>query len=210
MTTPTFEPVELPSRYGKAFVAIVAAVLAVVITALTDNVVTLTEGLGIGVAFVTALSVYLVPNLPSGAGRYAKAAVAVVGTGLQAAVPLVVDGGFPSSAWLLVALAALGALSVGITPNSLPTGELEAAFAEPRFGTTLHGDPPVQFTDEEVARIKERFFAKTGTVASDADVAVDTSEHGPTFTPDNYRYTGDSGSDHDLPGGDGHIQRGTE
>lgn len=118
----TFEPVEIPSRYGKAFVAIATAVLAVVVTALTDNAVTLVETLGIVVAGLTAVGVYLVPNLNGSVGHYAKAVVAVVGVAVQAAVPLVVDGAFPPSAWLLVLLAALGALSVGITPNTPPRG----------------------------------------------------------------------------------------
>lgn len=126
MTTPTFEPVELPSRYAKAFVAIAAAGLAVLVTALTDNVVTLVEVLGIAVALLTAVSVYLVPNLDAGASRYTKFGVAVLGTGLQAAVPLIVDGRFPASAWLLVLLAALGAVSVGITPNA-PSADQQRA-----------------------------------------------------------------------------------
>ena len=116
-----FEPVELPGAYAKSFVAIVTAVLAVVVTALTDNAVSLMELLGIFVAGVTAIGVYLVPNLPTGVGRYAKVAVAVVGTALQAAVPLATNGEVSLTGWLLIALAALGALSVGIVPNTHPT-----------------------------------------------------------------------------------------
>lgn len=117
MSTSTFEPVEVPSHYAKAFVAVATAVLAVLVTALTDNVVTTSEVLGIAIAFLTAVGVYFVPNLPAGVGRWAKAIVAVVGTAVQAAVPLV-DGGWTTSSWLLVALAALGALTVGIAPNA--------------------------------------------------------------------------------------------
>lgn len=121
---PSFEPVEVPSRYVKAFVAIATAVLAVLVTALTDNVVTVSEVLGISVAFLTAVGVYLIPNLEAGVGRWAKAIVAVVGTAVQAAVPLV-DGGWTTSSWLLVALAALGALTVGIAPNAPATDTKE-------------------------------------------------------------------------------------
>lgn len=113
----TFDPVELPSMYAKAIVAIVTAGLTVLAAALTDGVVVLDERLGIGLAIVNAMAVYLVPNLPSGVGRYAKAIVAVVGTALQAALPLIVNGALPASAWLMVLIAALGALSVGIVPN---------------------------------------------------------------------------------------------
>lgn len=112
-----FEPVELPSRYAKAIVAIVTAAVGVLVTALTDDVVTLVEALGVAIAVVTAVGVYLVPNLSDGVGRYAKGIVAVVGTALQAAVPLVSDGSIPMSGWLLILLSALGAVSVGIVPN---------------------------------------------------------------------------------------------
>lgn len=113
----TFDPVELPSKYAKAIVAILTAAATVLATAITDNFVTLDERLGIALAIVNAIAVYLVPNLNAGVGRYAKLIVALVGTGLQAALPLIVDGTFPPSAWLLVLVAALGAVSVGIVPN---------------------------------------------------------------------------------------------
>jgi hypothetical protein len=127
-----FDPVELPSRYAKALVAIATAVVALLVTALTDDVVTLVEVLGVGVAGVTAVGVYLVPNLPAGVGRYAKAAVAVVGTGVQAAIPLVTDGTITSSGWLLILLAVLGALSVGIVPNQPPPLAQVQQVQEPR------------------------------------------------------------------------------
>ncbi|WP_460701735.1 hypothetical protein, partial [Myceligenerans halotolerans] len=104
-------------RYAKAIVAILTAALGVLVTALTDDVVTLVEVFGIAIALVSAVSVYLVPNLSDGVGRYAKAIVAVVGTALQAAVPLATEGTITTSGWLLILLAALGAVSVGIVPN---------------------------------------------------------------------------------------------
>jgi|GEM_PF-2270780 len=114
----TFEPVELPSRYAKALIAIATAALSVLVTALADSTVTLVELLAVAVAVVTAVGVYLVPNLPSGVGRYAKAIVAVVGTGLQAAVPLVTEGAITPTGWLLILLALLGAVGVGVVPNT--------------------------------------------------------------------------------------------
>lgn len=116
----TFDPVELPSVYAKAIVAILTAALTVLAAALTDGVVVLDERFGIGLALANAAAVYLVPNLPAGVGRYAKVLVAVVGTALQAALPLIVNGSLPASSWLLVLIAALGALSVGIVPNRVP------------------------------------------------------------------------------------------
>lgn len=119
-----FEPVELPSRYAKAIVAIVTAAVTVLVTALTDNVVTLDEKVGIAIAIVTAIGVYLVPNLEGGVGRFAKAIVAVVGIGLQAAVPLISDGNLTGANWLLILLAVLGAVSVGIIPNASPKNQV--------------------------------------------------------------------------------------
>lgn len=119
----TFDPVELPSRYAKAIVAILTAAATVLVTALADSVVDLSEGLGVAVAIVNAVAVYLIPNLSAGVGRYAKLIVAVVGTAIQAAVPLVVDGSISGSSWLLILLAALGAISVGIVPNAARRAE---------------------------------------------------------------------------------------
>ena len=92
-----FAPVELPSHYAKALVAILTAALAVLVTALDDSIITAVEGAHIGLAVLTAIGVYLVPNLPTGVGRYAKALVAVAGAGLQAAVPLLTDGDIATS-----------------------------------------------------------------------------------------------------------------
>lgn len=130
MTT-TFEPVELPSRYAKAIVAILTAAVGVLVTGLADSVLSAAELGGVGVAVLTAVGVYLVPNLPAGVGRYAKLAVAIVGTALQAAVPLLTEGSITSTGWLLILLAALGAVGVNIVPN---TGEpITTVMGEERF-----------------------------------------------------------------------------
>lgn len=113
----TFEPVEIPSRYAKAIVAIVAALSLAFSAALTDGVVTTLEAASVGIALLTAVGVYLVPNLPAGIGRWAKGIVALLGTALQALAPLLSEGEVTASGWLLVAVAALGAVSVGIVPN---------------------------------------------------------------------------------------------
>lgn len=114
----SFEPVELPSHYAKALVAIIAAGLTMLVTVLDDGVLTTVEGLHVILAVLTAVTVYLVPNLPEGAGRHLKAAVAIVGAGLQAAIPLLIDGGVTATGWIVIALAVLGAMSVGIVPNT--------------------------------------------------------------------------------------------
>lgn len=126
--TTVFEPVELPSRYAKAIVATLTAVLAVIAAALTDDVVTSPELANVGLAILTAIGVYWVPNAPAGAARYLKAIVAVLGTALQALIPYLVEGTITTSGWLMVLLAGLGALAVGIVPNTDP---LLPALVEP-------------------------------------------------------------------------------
>lgn len=132
--TPPFDPVELPSTYAKAVVGILTATLLVVATAVTDNRVEDFEIVGIALALVTAVGVYLIPNLASGVGHWAKMIVALLGTGLQALLPFVTDGEVTLAAWLMVVVAALGAVGVGIVPNvayqfkggNVPTGDVVA------------------------------------------------------------------------------------
>lgn len=119
MTTPTLpEPVELPSRYAKAYVAIVTAVVAALSTALVGGL-TPDELVGIAVLAAGAVGVYLVPLGSAGVQRYSKLVIAVIAAAGQAAVPLLMNGGvIDTSGWLLIILATLGAVSVGITPNA--------------------------------------------------------------------------------------------
>lgn len=118
MTTPTFEPVELPSKYAKAIVAIVTAVLTVFAGALVDNVVDTVDGVNVLIAFLTAFGVYAVPNFDRSVGVYLKVVIAFVGTGAQALVPFLMEGSVSPAQWLVVGLAAIGALGVGIVPNA--------------------------------------------------------------------------------------------
>ena len=113
-----FEPIELPSHYSKAIVAILTAAVVAVIAALTDDIVTAVEVTQIAVAIVAAIGVYLIPNLPSGVGRYAKALVAMGGAGLQALVTVLMAGTLTTQGILVVLLAVLGSVSVGIIPNT--------------------------------------------------------------------------------------------
>lgn len=113
-----FEPVPLTGVYAKAIVATLAAVLTVFAAALTDSVVSVVELANVGVALLTAVAVYWVPNAPVGWRQYAKAAVAVLGTALQALVPFLMTGVVTPAQWLLVLLAGIGVLGVGVVPNS--------------------------------------------------------------------------------------------
>ena len=140
---PTFGPIEVPGRYLKAIVAIVTAVLTVFAAATTDGVVSSLEIANVGIAFLTAFGVYAIPNIKDQTvGAWAKAIVAVVGTGLQALVPFLVTGDLTTSQWLLVLLAALGALTVGIVPNADPEKvAIQQAVATSNVPTTVVLEP---------------------------------------------------------------------
>ena len=96
-------------RYGKAFAAVLAAAAMVLASAVTDNRVDAGEAVSIAIAATTAVSVWLVPQLPSAAG--AKTAVAVVLAVLQAAAATIVDG-LSTADWVNLVIAALGVLGV--------------------------------------------------------------------------------------------------
>lgn len=116
--------VELPSRYAKAIVAIVTAVVALVVTALTDGVVTGVEVLSIFAFVLNAVGVELAKNQPTGVLRYAKALVAVFFLGVQAAIPILANGEITTSGWLLILLAGLSAFATEKIPNAPATGDL--------------------------------------------------------------------------------------
>jgi hypothetical protein len=103
--------------YAKSVLAIVAAAIGILVTGLSDNVLTPTELTNVAIVIVTALGVYLVPNLPEGPAKYLKFAVALLGAALVTLSSLL-DGGVTTSEWLQVALAALTALGVYVVPNT--------------------------------------------------------------------------------------------
>lgn len=105
--------------YAKALLAILAAGLVVLAAAITDDDVSSPELVNVGIAIVTAIGVYLIPNLPEGRGvrGYAKGAVAFLGAALAALASFLSDG-VTNAEWVLIALAALGAIGVTIVPNT--------------------------------------------------------------------------------------------
>jgi hypothetical protein len=108
--------------YAKSIVSILAAALAILATALTDGVVTSAEYVNIGIATITAVGVFLMPNLPDRHRGYTKALVAFGGAALAALLTaLGANYGFldvnPSD-WITVLLAGLGAIGITILPNS--------------------------------------------------------------------------------------------
>lgn len=135
MTTPTpappFEPAPLPpGAFTKAVVGFATAVVTVLVTAFADSRVDAVDLVNIGIAVLTAVGVYWVPNMSEGWRVYAKALVAFGGTALQAIIPFLIDGPLTTQQWMVVLLAALGALGVTGLPNvkeePLPVAEVNA------------------------------------------------------------------------------------
>lgn len=119
--TPVFEPVELPSHYGKAFAEIGAAGLIAYLAATAAGSLGSLGAVHVFVAVIAAIGVYLVPRFDGPLAKFSKGAVAVLGTGAQALVPLIPAlgvGAVTTQSWIIVAVAGLGALGVGITPNA--------------------------------------------------------------------------------------------
>lgn len=109
---------ELPGRYAKFIVAALTAVVAMVVTALVDDVVTTVEVLGIVAFVLNAIGVELAKNAETGILHYAKAIVAVFFLGVQAAIPLLAEGEITTSGWLLILLAGLSAFATQAIPNA--------------------------------------------------------------------------------------------
>jgi hypothetical protein len=108
------------SLYAKAIVSIIAAALVTLGAALTDGVVTTSELLMVVASVVTAVVVYLVPNLKAGVLAYAKGITGFIGAGIMALITIIGSGGFSDvtpSSWILVLLAGLGAIGIVVVPN---------------------------------------------------------------------------------------------
>jgi len=125
------------SLYSKAILSIVAAAFTALIAANTDNDVSAAELVNVCIAIVTAVGVFLVPNLEASIGRYAKAIVALIGAALVSLSSAITDG-VTVSEGLQIALAALAAIGVVVVPNVItqPPGVNEIA-AENRRDVAL-------------------------------------------------------------------------
>lgn len=129
---------EIFNRYGKALVAVLIAVLTLAASALVDGHIDAGEGVQIAIAGVTAVSVWLVPNLPSSGG--VKTTVAVVLAVLNALTAYIIDG-IDANDVINLILAALGVLLIGVAPSqsagdNLVPRPVAAAMSRDRYGTT--------------------------------------------------------------------------
>lgn len=104
------------TAYAKSLLYVLLAVAGVLVTALTDNVVTDAELVNIGIIGVGAVGVYAVPNFPEGPARILKTAVAFLAAALVALASFLSDG-ITTSEWLQIAVAAFAGIGVYIIPN---------------------------------------------------------------------------------------------
>lgn len=104
------------THYAKSLLYIALAVVGVLVTALADDILTVDELVNVAIIGVGAITVYLVPNLPKGVGRYAKVIVTFVVAALVALQSFLTDG-ITTTEWLQIAAAAFAGVGVYIIPN---------------------------------------------------------------------------------------------
>jgi hypothetical protein len=130
------------TQYTKSIVTILAAGLGIFTAAITDGVVTPLEYVNVVIAILTAVGVYLLPNLPEGVRKYTKTLVAFGGAAATALAVIVADaanfGDIGTAAWLSVLLAGLAAIGVYVLPNIATNGGVNIST------TTPHGGPAVE------------------------------------------------------------------
>lgn len=107
------------SAFAKAIAAIVMAVL-VSLQTVASGPFTVQAGCTVAVAALTAVGVYLVPNL-TGTYEWVKTAVAFLLAGAQAAVQVAGAGTITVQGWITIAIAALGVVAVHAVRNKTAT-----------------------------------------------------------------------------------------
>lgn len=116
-------------NYGKAFAAVVAALVSAAVAAMAgDQVIDAVEWVNVAIAAVTAAAVFTAPNVPG--AKYTKSILAVLGAVLALLTSFITDG-VSATEWLQLLLAALGALGVYAAPYTFtPAPTRHARLAE--------------------------------------------------------------------------------
>jgi hypothetical protein len=109
------------THYAKALLYIALAVVGVLVTALADETLSTAELINVAIIAAGAVTVYLVPNLPTGPGSVLKTLVAFT-TAALVAVQSFLSGGITTTEWLQVAVAAFAGIGVYIIPNEPAKG----------------------------------------------------------------------------------------
>lgn len=103
-------------KYAKAWLVVLATVIAGVQSYLVDNSLDRVEWVQLGLLALGAFTVAVLPNLPEGVAKYTKTVVAVLTAVLSTLVTAIV-GGLDASELMNLALAALAAVGVYAVAN---------------------------------------------------------------------------------------------
>ncbi len=104
------------TKYAKSIVYIALTAVMFLITALSDDALSVEELLNLAVAVIGAVVVYAVPNFPSTVGRYAKTIATALTAGILLAISFLTDG-ISLTEWMQIGVASLAAIGVFIVPN---------------------------------------------------------------------------------------------
>lgn len=103
--------------YAKFIAQVVAAGLAALVIALSDDVVSTSEWINVGIALFGAVAVVLAGETLVGLWRHAKTFAAAGSAGLVYIQSALTDGGVSGSEWVQLALVVLGVFGVAIAPG---------------------------------------------------------------------------------------------
>ncbi|SDG21252.1 hypothetical protein [Microbacterium sp. 77mftsu3.1] len=104
------------TRYAKSIVYIALTAVMFLVTALSDDALSVEELLNLAVAVIGAVVVYLVPNFSTAVGKYAKTIATAATAGILLAISFLTDG-ISLVEWMQIGIASLAAIGVYIVPN---------------------------------------------------------------------------------------------
>lgn len=104
------------THYAKYLAAVATVIVAGAGAALADNTITTAETVNLAIIGLGAVLTYVVPNLETGVGRYAKMLVQAFTAGAVLLQSSLIDG-VTAGEWLQVAAAVLGTFTVYALPN---------------------------------------------------------------------------------------------
>ena len=110
-------------HYAKSITYVILAAITFLVTALTDNHLDGVELINLGIVLLGAVGVYLIPNFPETAAKYAKTGVTAATAALIAALSFFSDG-ISTTEWLQIGIATLAAIGVYIVPNEPVVAEV--------------------------------------------------------------------------------------
>lgn len=104
--------------YIKSIAAVIGAAVVTVHQLVADGSPwTLVRTFMVVLAVLGAITVYIVPSLAAGVGRFAKEFVALGTAGVEAAIPLLDDGVVTGNEWLVIAIAVMTVAGIPLVGN---------------------------------------------------------------------------------------------